>query len=469
VLSKLPALPAETRQQLCSLALISRSRDWRCRPHSPQGRGQAFDVPTQALLARTLPFIYFSAPSCHPAFSFFSVVRLCLDVGKMEKFPFPPAQPSWYDPTPQILGKNPPPPRSPSLRPVKQNVCLEVGGFLEHPSFSSSSSSSSSQPISEGCDSPARLARRRSLPAGCRPAACVFHDKLETTRLVAGKCVVDYRRRRQTGCALMPLPARASIAWSPRRGGAWAWCRGPNVLSKTFSLEQGWGREGKRDESWLGTCYPSVIPWLELRVPPSTHGVPRSARGSPSLPGSLLPCRAILQTFRFFFLLAGHCRCSHNTEGPSCERCSPGFYGNPFVGRFDDCKPCPCPDRSPCTEVPGSGEVVCTHCPPGQRGEAGGGRVRGPWAVLARLDPPHLFAFPRKTLRALRRRVFRGPPGAEGPRASLRPLPVSRERGPQRRGELRPRVRPVPALPVQHDGRALREVSAGLLRGRTGS
>ncbi|RMB93408.1 hypothetical protein DUI87_30103 [Hirundo rustica rustica] len=65
----------------------------------------------------------------------------------------------------------------------------------------------------------------------------------------------------------------------------------------------------------------------------------------------------------------GHCQCSHNTEGPSCERCSPGFYGNPFVGRSDDCKPCPCPGRSPCTEVPSSGEVVCTHCPPGQRGK----------------------------------------------------------------------------------------------------
>ncbi|NXK10373.1 LAMC3 protein, partial [Herpetotheres cachinnans] len=67
--------------------------------------------------------------------------------------------------------------------------------------------------------------------------------------------------------------------------------------------------------------------------------------------------------------LTGHCQCLHNTEGSSCERCSPGFYGNPFVGRFDDCKPCPCPGHSPCSKVPSSGEVVCTHCPPGQRGK----------------------------------------------------------------------------------------------------
>ncbi|XP_021567698.1 laminin subunit gamma-3 [Carlito syrichta] len=64
----------------------------------------------------------------------------------------------------------------------------------------------------------------------------------------------------------------------------------------------------------------------------------------------------------------GICVCSHHTEGPSCERCRPGFYGNPFRGQADDCQPCPCPGRSACTTIPESGEVVCTHCPPGQRG-----------------------------------------------------------------------------------------------------
>ncbi|TEA29632.1 hypothetical protein DBR06_SOUSAS510221 [Sousa chinensis] len=64
----------------------------------------------------------------------------------------------------------------------------------------------------------------------------------------------------------------------------------------------------------------------------------------------------------------GICLCGHHTEGPSCERCSPGFYGNPFTGRADACQPCPCPGQSACMTIPESREVVCTHCPPGQRG-----------------------------------------------------------------------------------------------------
>ncbi|XP_044938543.1 laminin subunit gamma-3 isoform X2 [Mustela putorius furo] len=65
---------------------------------------------------------------------------------------------------------------------------------------------------------------------------------------------------------------------------------------------------------------------------------------------------------------SGICQCGHHTEGPSCERCLPGFYGNPFAGQADDCQPCPCPGGSACTAIPESSEVVCTHCPLGQRG-----------------------------------------------------------------------------------------------------
>uniref|UniRef100_A0AAV2LZ82 Basement membrane-specific heparan sulfate proteoglycan core protein n=1 Tax=Knipowitschia caucasica TaxID=637954 RepID=A0AAV2LZ82_KNICA len=42
--------------------------------------------------------------------------------------------------------------------------------------------------------------------------------------------------------------------------------------------------------------------------------------------------------------VSGHClSCQHHTEGPQCDKCRPGFFGDPTRGRTDDCKPCPCP------------------------------------------------------------------------------------------------------------------------------
>ncbi|XP_031421932.1 basement membrane-specific heparan sulfate proteoglycan core protein isoform X9 [Clupea harengus] len=42
--------------------------------------------------------------------------------------------------------------------------------------------------------------------------------------------------------------------------------------------------------------------------------------------------------------ISGHClSCEHNTEGPQCDKCRPGYFGDPTRGRPDDCKPCPCP------------------------------------------------------------------------------------------------------------------------------
>ncbi|GFO36641.1 laminin subunit alpha-2, partial [Plakobranchus ocellatus] len=35
--------------------------------------------------------------------------------------------------------------------------------------------------------------------------------------------------------------------------------------------------------------------------------------------------------------------CRHSTTGDNCERCLPGFYGDPRYGQSDDCKPCACP------------------------------------------------------------------------------------------------------------------------------
>ncbi|KAK2851858.1 hypothetical protein Q5P01_008134 [Channa striata] len=42
--------------------------------------------------------------------------------------------------------------------------------------------------------------------------------------------------------------------------------------------------------------------------------------------------------------ISGHClSCQHNTEGPQCDKCRLGYFGDPSRGRPDDCKPCPCP------------------------------------------------------------------------------------------------------------------------------
>ncbi|KAG7477256.1 hypothetical protein MATL_G00092200 [Megalops atlanticus] len=64
----------------------------------------------------------------------------------------------------------------------------------------------------------------------------------------------------------------------------------------------------------------------------------------------------------------GVCHCTGFTTGPACERCLDGYYGNALTGSSGDCRPCPCPERTACAQVPGTGEVVCTNCPHGRRG-----------------------------------------------------------------------------------------------------
>ncbi|XP_051500882.1 laminin subunit alpha-2 [Myxocyprinus asiaticus] len=66
--------------------------------------------------------------------------------------------------------------------------------------------------------------------------------------------------------------------------------------------------------------------------------------------------------------------CQHNTVGDKCERCAPGFYG--VVRGFpDDCKPCACPllnpenNFSPSCQTEGSNEYRCTACPEGYEGK----------------------------------------------------------------------------------------------------
>lgn len=66
-----------------------------------------------------------------------------------------------------------------------------------------------------------------------------------------------------------------------------------------------------------------------------------------------------------------------------CERCKPGYYGNPLAGTENDCKKCGCPliedsnNFSPTCQAKGfsldtpanSSEYICTNCVEGHIGE----------------------------------------------------------------------------------------------------
>uniref|UniRef100_A0A4W5NTC5 Heparan sulfate proteoglycan 2 n=1 Tax=Hucho hucho TaxID=62062 RepID=A0A4W5NTC5_9TELE len=74
-------------------------------------------------------------------------------------------------------------------------------------------------------------------------------------------------------------------------------------------------------------------------------------------------------------LETGSClQCLHNTAGPRCERCLPGFYGNPVTDGPQACQPCPCPGTSPSNQYSLScykdadGQPTCDNCPPGFTG-----------------------------------------------------------------------------------------------------
>uniref|UniRef100_A0A3P8QUC0 Heparan sulfate proteoglycan 2 n=1 Tax=Astatotilapia calliptera TaxID=8154 RepID=A0A3P8QUC0_ASTCA len=85
--------------------------------------------------------------------------------------------------------------------------------------------------------------------------------------------------------------------------------------------------------------------------------------------------------------ISGQClSCQHNTEGPQCDKCRSGYFGDPSRGRPDDCKPCPCPytetsrrfsdtcflniDQQPTCDAcrPGYTGRRCEKCAPGYQG-----------------------------------------------------------------------------------------------------
>ncbi|CAK6440721.1 unnamed protein product [Pipistrellus nathusii] len=71
----------------------------------------------------------------------------------------------------------------------------------------------------------------------------------------------------------------------------------------------------------------------------------------------------------------GDCQgCQHHTEGPRCEQCQPGYYGDAQQGTPHDCQPCPChgpPSASQATHtcfLDTDGHPTCDACSPGHSG-----------------------------------------------------------------------------------------------------
>uniref|UniRef100_A0A4W5Q2S6 Laminin, gamma 3 n=1 Tax=Hucho hucho TaxID=62062 RepID=A0A4W5Q2S6_9TELE len=110
------------------------------------------------------------------------------------------------------------------------------------------------------------------------------------------------------------------------------------------------------------TCPPGFRgQFCEYCAPGFTREVPNGGPLSPCVPCTCHqhgPCHSE----------TGVCVCIDFTTGPTCERCLGGYYGNALIGTPNDCRPCPCPDRTSCAQMTETGEVVCTNCPSGQRG-----------------------------------------------------------------------------------------------------
>ncbi|XP_069467045.1 basement membrane-specific heparan sulfate proteoglycan core protein isoform X3 [Ambystoma mexicanum] len=73
--------------------------------------------------------------------------------------------------------------------------------------------------------------------------------------------------------------------------------------------------------------------------------------------------------------VSGYClNCQHNTEGPQCNQCKAGFFGDPSRGTSDACRPCACPyidarrRFSDTCFLDSDGQATCDACVAGYTG-----------------------------------------------------------------------------------------------------
>ncbi|CAL1298854.1 unnamed protein product [Larinioides sclopetarius] len=122
-------------------------------------------------------------------------------------------------------------------------------------------------------------------------------------------------------------------------------CSCPQGYTGNSCEECAEGYSRRKTGSGLGDCVPS-------RVPCNCHG--HSSLCDP---------------------VSGEClNCRHNSEGRQCERCKRGYFGDARRGTPEDCQPCPCPlittpnQFSPTCILDTDGQVTCDACPIGYEG-----------------------------------------------------------------------------------------------------
>lgn len=102
---------------------------------------------------------------------------------------------------------------------------------------------------------------------------------------------------------------------------------------------------------------------------------PRHRRVNGTLFGGICePCQCFGHAESCDDITAECLNCKDHTGGPYCDKCLPGFYGDPTKGTSEDCQPCACPlnipsnNFSPTCHLDRSLGLVCDACPVGYTG-----------------------------------------------------------------------------------------------------